>query len=148
MAAWWWRSIGCGLAVALAASPAWAGGKSAGFRSPSGNIHCLYDPGWEGPPAYGPYVRCDIRDIDGALPPAPSSCEGEWGRSFSIGAEEAIGQMLCAGDTVFNEENPPLAYGTVWQEGNFSCASDEKGLTCFNTKNHGFMLSKKDRRVF
>lgn len=135
--------------LALIASPAWAGGGGfAGFRTPSGNVHCMYDPGDAGPPAVPPNIRCDILKVEGPLPAPPRSCDGEWGRSFVIGQEDNIGQMICAGDAVFSDETPVLAYGSAWQEAGFTCTSEETGLSCFNAKRHGFTLSRSSRKVF
>lgn len=117
----------------------------AGFRTPSGNIHCMYVGADSEFPAN---LRCDIMQVDTPLPKPPRDCEGEWGRSFSISAGDAIGQMICVGDAVFNESNPVLDYGQVWQQGGFTCTSDQNGISCFNAKRHGFSLSRGSRKVY
>jgi len=116
-----------------------------GFRTPSGNIHCMFI---EANAEYPANLRCDIMQVDGALPRPPRDCEGDWGRSFSISAGDAIGQMICATDAVFSESNPVLDYGQTWQQSGFTCTSEKSGISCFNTKRHGFSLSRSERKVF
>lgn len=138
----------CGLIAALcfAGLPtANAGEELSGFRTPSGNIHCMF---LEGDREYPANLRCDIMQIDGPLPRPPRDCDGEWGRSFSITNGDPAGQLLCVGDAVFNESNPVLQYGQVWQQGGFTCTSEESGVSCFNAKRHGFSLSRSSRKVF
>lgn len=120
-------------------------GDIVGFRTPSGNIHCMFI---EADAEFPANLRCDIMQVDTPLPRPPRDCEGEWGRSFSISAGDAIGQMICVGDAVFNEGNPVLDYGQVWQQGGFTCTSEQSGISCFNAKRHGFSLSRSMRRVF
>lgn len=120
-------------------------GDIAGFRTPSGNIHCMFV---EGDREFPANLRCDIMEVDGALPRPPRDCEGEWGRSFSITHADAVGQMVCVGDAVFSESNPVLQYGQVWQRGGFTCTSEQSGISCFNAKRHGFSLSRSVRKVF
>ena len=119
-----------------------------GFRSPSGNIHCMFMDAERGPDAFDAFVRCDIREIDGPLPSRPASCDAEWGRSFNITSQDNIGQIICVGDAVFEETHPVLSYGEVWQQSGFTCTSDQTGISCFNAKRHGFTLSRGSRQVF
>lgn len=154
-------ALAAALAVAVGASVATAGDDQApppsgdgaegglpGFRSPSNNIHCMYDDGAVSDHAYPAYIRCDIQKIEGPSPPAPKDCDGEWGRSFSISKDADTGELICIGDTVYDETHPVLAYGTTWQKDGFTCASDESGITCFNALRHGFTVSRANRRLF
>jgi hypothetical protein len=120
-------------------------GDMAGFRTPSGNIHCMF---MEADAEFPANLRCDIMQVDTPVPRAPRDCDGEWGRSFSISAGDAIGQMICVGDAVFNESNPVLDYGQTWQQSGFTCTSEQNGISCFNGKRHGFSLSRSVRKVF
>ena len=43
---------------------------------------------------------------------------------------------------------PTLAYGEVWQRGEFTCKSEQTGVTCFNTDRRGFSLARAKREVF
>ena len=72
----------------------------------------------------------------------------EWGRTFAITQAGNEGELWCVGDTTFDERNPVLAYGQVWQAKGFTCRSEQSGLTCFNAKQHGFSLSRAIQRVF
>ena len=151
--------VGCRLRVAvlglLAASLApsayaqsGSGAGLVGFRTPSGNIHCMLEQDVArngGTPAV---LRCDIRQISGAVPARPASCDLDWGQAFAVGQTASTGELLCAGDTVANDELPQLSYGSVWQHLGFTCTSEVAGLTCFNAKRHGFTLSRASRRVF
>ncbi len=132
------------LAAVIAAPPSSAGDFD-GFRTPSGNIHCLFT---EAEAEYPANLRCDIMQVDTPLPRAPRDCDGEWGRSFSISAGDVIGEMICTGDAVFNESNPVLDYGQTWQQSGFTCTSEQSGISCFNAKRHGFSLSRSVRKVF
>lgn len=134
-------------AFAIAVSPLALAGDDqfTGFRSPSGNIHCMFDAGFEN---VQPNIRCDILSIEGAVPPRPADCDLEWGRSFGIDTGGQSGQLICAGDTVMNDQYPVLGYGQVWQQSGFTCTSDEKGVSCFNALRHGFTLSRASRVVF
>lgn len=117
-------------------------GDLVGFRSPSGNIHCMYDAGDR--PAS---LRCDIRDID-APPRRPASCDADWGRSFVITGELDRGALICSGDAIFSDDFPVLEYGDTWQSDGFTCLSEESGVSCFNAHRHGFKLSRASRELF
>lgn len=139
--------IGVALLVAVSTStPAMA--QMIGFRSPSGNIHCMFDPGDAGPPAVPSSVRCDLRDITGATPPRPRTCDADWGRSYAVTQAAGEGQIICAGDAVFSDDYPVLDYGAVWQQGGFTCLSEADGVSCFNARRHGFKLSRSARQTF
>lgn len=142
------RALVCVLPLMFVAhAPVSAGddGGFSGFQSPSGNIHCMYDPG---DASVAPNIRCDIRDVEGPVPPRPRDCDLEWGRSYSIMAGDARGELICVGDAVFDDKHPVLGYGDVWQEGGFTCTSEQSGISCFNAKRHGFSLSRTTRKVF
>ena len=114
-----------------------------GFRTPSDNIHCMLD----NLEATAIKVRCDIREID-RTPPRPSSCDGDYGHAFAIAANGEQGERWCVGDTTYDPSHPVLEYGQVWQMKGFTCRSEQTGLTCFNSKQHGFMLSRSVQKVF
>jgi uncharacterized protein YecT (DUF1311 family) len=119
-----------------------------GFRTPSNNIHCMIE---EGPNRNGRQLvslRCDIAELATKPPPRPRGCDTEWGLSFGIDAAAGVGQRICAGDTVRNENWPILGYGSTWQQKGFTCTSEQSGLTCFNSARHGFSLSRSSQRLF
>ncbi len=110
------------------------------FRTPSGNIGCVYD-------SSPPYLRCDIRTGLKPRPTRPASCDLDWGDSVSLGRTGRT-QLSCHGDTVFGSRGRVLRYGTKWTRGPFSCRSRTTGLTCRNTAAHGFFLSRQRWRRF
>lgn len=140
--------LAIGMAALAAATVAHAGDDTPdGFRSPSDNIHCMFEPAYTGSPPIAASVRCDIRDIADP-PPRPRSCEGDWGRSFAVAHADAAGRLICAGDALFSDRLPVLDYGTAWQHEGFTCLSEKDGVSCFNARRHGFKLSRGSRATF
>ncbi len=134
------------LLVALAGAGTSAAQEPAGFKTPSGNIHCqLFEKTADQPVAE---LRCDIRDMSNAAPPRPRDCEQDWGQAFAVRADTAPATRLCHGDTVADPALPALAYGAAWQRGGFTCRSEASGLTCGNAAGNGFVLSKAAQRLF
>jgi hypothetical protein len=131
-------------AVLAAATAADAQAEAAGFKSPSGNIHCQF---FDGSADEKPTLRCDIRNI-AKSPPRPRDCDLDWGRAFEIAEGAQAGQRICAGDTVTDDSLAPLAYERDWQRGGFLCRSEANGVTCRNTAGHGFFLSRALQRLF
>jgi hypothetical protein len=127
-------------ALVLLALPAAA--QQQGFRSPSGNIHCLFVPA-EG------FLRCDLLDSALPPPPQPAECDLDWGRAFGLAASGPA-QRLCAGDTVAVPpgSTPVLAYGTAWVGGGLRCESRTDGMLCRNAMGHGFHLSRGRQTLF
>jgi hypothetical protein len=101
-----------------------------GFKTPSDNIYCQFD---EGVPGDVPsYLRCDIKEMDGAPPPRPADCDLEWSDAYAVFEEDRPGQLFCHGDTVIDDALPTLLYGDVWRRGSIRCKSERVGLTCTN----------------
>ena len=114
------------------------------FRTPSKNIYCLYNSADSTTPAF---LRCDIRS---SLHPAPrphKCVEGEYGASVGMTKTRAA-HVLCISDTVHNPAAHVLAYGRSWARDGFRCTSRPIGLTCTNSRGHGFFLSRKSWRVY
>jgi hypothetical protein len=92
------------LLAAVLLSPASAQDQPDGFRSPSGNVHCqafkLDD---------GAALRCDIRQMSNKPPARPRDCELDWGQAFEVSGKAQPAARLCHGDTVMDEQLPPLA---------------------------------------
>jgi hypothetical protein len=118
--------------------------QTSGFRTPSGNIHCMAWTDPQSPPA----LRCDIREIDDELPPRPADCDLEWGRSFEVEAHGNTAMRICVGDSTFDPQHPVLAYDRTWRAWQFTCASKQNGLTCRNADGHGFFLSRRMQSLF
>jgi hypothetical protein len=125
-------------AAALAAAGA-ASGAVASFRTPSGNIGCV----WTSDPSY---IRCDI--LSGLKPrPKPSSaCELEFGYGVQMRRQARV-TYVCAGDTAILPSAPKLAYGKTWRRGGITCLSRRVGLRCTNEAGHGWFLSRQRSTV-
>ncbi len=112
--------------------------RTATFKTPSGNIGCAVHAfsGW--------FLRCDI--LSGLVPEPLRRCEGDWtGASLTPSGRSGA---VCAGDTVYDRRAPVLAYGRVWTRNGFRCVSRRTGLTCTNTRGHGFVLAREHSRFF
>jgi hypothetical protein len=124
----------------LAASAAAAGSRSSVvfFRTPSGNIGCVYASGL----GFQTTLRCDIRSRLKPLPPKPRGCGLNWGDSYQL---QATGRAIvtCHGDTAIEPGSRVLRYGTSWARASFSCVSLVRGLRCRNASDHGFFLSRQ-----
>jgi hypothetical protein len=99
------------------------------FRMPSGNIGCRLAAG---------ILRCDI--LSGLNPEPGESCELDWvGVALS---RHAGAEPLCAGDTVYDQAAPTLAYGGRWRSAGFTCDSTQTGLSCTNRAGRRFSLAR------
>lgn len=115
------------------------------FKSPSGNIMCLfYSPGQH----YSTYgLRCDIREHTASRPTPPPGCDLDWEGLFWL-EEGAPGQRACAGDVGATDRAPVLDYGQQIRAGGISCRMERQGVTCTNAEGHGFFISRAEQRVF
>jgi len=107
----------------------------AAFQTPSKNIGCRYFNG---------SVRCDV--LSGVKPQPTGTCELDWVGFALERAGPAAAQ--CAGDTVYSQGSPVLAYGERWRRGGITCVSRETGLLCTNQDGRGFVLSRARSRAF
>ncbi len=110
-----------------------------GFQTPTGNIHCMY----EAPSgSAGGAVRCEVKGYTGKRPNKPSSCDFDWAPGAYITSSGKAQVFLCISDTVRDERNPTLAYGSTWKRGTFACTVAQSGVTCRNAKKSGFVVSR------
>lgn len=129
------------LPLLFAAAPAMAD-EYFGFQSPTGNIHCsMYT--WSG----SAEVRCDLRELTQSYTRRPAGCDLDWGSAFAVGAS-GEGQLVCAGDTMIDRNNPVLPYGEAVSLGGISCVSAKTGMTCTNAAGHGFSVAKAKQRLY
>jgi hypothetical protein len=129
------------LTLASDASPA----TSYAFKTPSGNIGCIYEPPFQGTTAY---LRCDIHS--GLKNPAvhkPKNCDLDYGDSLEV-SNRGRTIVVCHGDTAFDPHAHVLAYGTTLVRPGFKCVSQTTGLRCTNTVGHGFFLSRERWQAF
>jgi len=134
--------------VAVLVLPAPASSRSGfvlvSFRTPSGNIYCLYSSADPPSPAF---LRCDIRSHLKPAPPPRHCVEGVYGESVGM-TKTGAAHVLCISDSTYNPKARVLAYGTSWSRDGFSCVSRSAGLTCTNQRGHGFFLSRQSWRVY
>ena len=129
------------ITLAIGAVAATAG--AATFRTPSGNIGCLYTPA-SGSSAVG--LRCDLKSV--AHPKKrPRSCQQSYGRAFLLSGTGRA-RRGCVGDTVLDPSAKVLRYGAKRRFGPFTCRSRESGLTCTSRYGHGFTLSRARQKLF
>ncbi|MBW7921701.1 MAG: hypothetical protein H3C51_06315 [Rubellimicrobium sp.] len=110
------------------------------FRAPSGNISCMMAT-WD-----GGYARCDISDYTPSFRNS-GDCQQDYGFAFEVGAAGA-GQVLCAGDTVWDSTAWTLPYGQSRTLGAITCTSRTTGMVCANRQGHGFAVARAAQRVF
>ncbi|MBI1172196.1 hypothetical protein GC209_12405 [bacterium] len=137
-------------AVVAPAAPTGATGSTAStasdrlvsFRSPTGNIGCLFDVGAV------TEVRCDITQLNRSFTRRPEDCDLDWGDSFAVAGGDGFGRLVCHGDTVADPGAEVLDYGSSLSYGGVVCVSAKTGVTCQNAKGHGFTLARRLQRVF
>lgn len=132
--------VGAALALAPQASAVYQA-----FRTPSGNIGCIYSK-FSGEPAY---LRCDILSKLKPLPPRPASCPDyvEWGYGYWMG-KTGSSKVVCAGDTALDSGAKVLKYGWYWSRNGYRCESERSGLTCTNASGRGWFLSRQSSYRF
>ena len=139
------------LALLASAGAASAGAATTlpGFKSPSGNIKCLYLPG---PPAV---VWCSIGKANYARKLTAYCAQPRIGvdwAGFTLGTK-ARGGVECAGGVLYDPQKQrprygTLAYGKAWRHGAFTCMSAPTGVTCRNPRGHGVFVSGESYRLF
>jgi hypothetical protein len=137
--------FGCGVALLAALSgmtivPAAA--DMAGFRAPSGNIHCMYFADSD-----ASSLRCDIVETANTPPEPPADCELDWGYAFAMAPDSQHAERICHGDAVSDPNLPILNYGSSWQEGGFTCNSEKTGISCRNELGAGWDLSRAEQKL-
>ena len=115
------------------------------FRTPSGNIGCVFASGLTATTAAS--IRCDIRSKQYPAPRRPASCDLDYGDSFEVG-RSGRARPVCHGDTAIDPRSRVLGYGKTWERSGLTCTSRTSGLTCSNRVGHGFFLSRQRWRVF
>ena len=136
----------CGLICGIGLAQA----DSASFKSPTGNINCIYSD-------YDkkPEVRCDIMQFTPSfktVPPGTSNevitCTPAKLRGFTISPADVEGQAFCPTDAAIDGEQVVLGYGQTFKRGGLICTSETSGMTCMNSAGHGFSLSRAQQKVF
>jgi len=146
-----------GVACSAAAAPAESSTRLPGFRSPSGNISCVFlpsavaDNGGRTPAS----LLCKIAQAayakqlqDRCMGPAGAGVD--W-HGFELSAARK-GTIVCSGGALYPGTDRPsyvtLPYGKTWRQKMFSCSSRVSGVNCSNPNGHGFFLSRQTWRVW
>ena len=125
-----------------------------GFRSPSGNISCLFipsaplDSGSGRTPAT---ILCKLAHADYAKT-LQKRCKGLDWHGFLLPATRK-GAINCSGGILYNPntQHPSyatLAYGKTWRQKMFSCTSQLNGVNCSNPHGHGMFISRQTWRTW
>jgi hypothetical protein len=136
-------AVVAGMAVMASAMGSVGAAEAAGFRTPSGNIHCqvLTD-------GANSTLRCDARQAEGKPPPRPDSCHFQWGKAVALLANGGEAHRICHSDSIIDDQAPVLSYGEKWQQEPFSCVSASSGLSCSTPGKHGFVLSRTSQKLY
>jgi hypothetical protein len=126
------------MTAVLASAGITAASDIAVFRSPSGAIGCVF---------YEKTLRCDVDGGVKPLPPAPKSCQLDWGQGLWLD-RKGQASIVCAGDTALNRTAPVVRYGTTWRRAGIVCASSTDGMRCTNADGHGFLIARGESHRF
>jgi hypothetical protein len=134
--------------LALGASVPASAATLPGFRSPSGNISCLFIPSSSGAPAT---ILCKLAHADYAKA-LQSRCHGLDWHGFLLPAARK-GAVNCSGGILYNPttQHPSyitLAYGKTWRQKMLSCTSQLNGVNCSNPHGHGMFISRQTWRTW
>ena len=114
------------------------------FRTPTGNIGCVFSSGLTG--AEQPTIRCDIRSRLRPEPQRPKRCPLDYGDSIAV-SRLGPAILVCHGDTAIDPRSRVLQYGHTFRRAGLSCTSRFDGLTCTNRSGRGFFLSRQSWRI-
>jgi hypothetical protein len=124
--------------------------ESASFKSPTGNINCIYSD-YDNKPE----VRCDILQFTPSFKTVPAgtsneviTCTPAKLRGFTISPGDAEGKAFCPTDAAIDGDQIVLGYGQTFKRGGLLCTSETSGMTCMNAAGHGFSLSRATQKVF
>ena len=120
------------------------------FKSPTGNINCLYlDVKGE------EEMRCDITQFTPSFKTAPPGtsneaivCTPALLRGFIITPSAKRGAAFCPTDSVNEPGSKVLPYGASFSRDGMTCTSETSGMTCKNAAGHGFSLSRAQQKIF
>jgi hypothetical protein len=128
--------------------------KSGYFKTPSGNIVCVYSIG-TGSEAGNSGVSCGVKTGLKPKPPYTAACKSARldhnADRIRLPATGRAKAAVCSGDAgpfIGESSARVLAYGKTWSGGGVRCMSAVTGLTCRNRSGHGFFLSRESWRTF
>ncbi len=140
------------VACVLGLAPSSLAGSSSvlpGFRSPSGNITCLYLP------FAGGFMYCTIAKANYTKKLIAYCAQPKFGvdwAGFTLG-KKGKGSVECSGGAMYDSstQHPSfvtLAYGKTWKRSGFTCTSRINGVTCKNPSGHGLFIAREAWRAF
>jgi hypothetical protein len=135
----------------LAMAPSGLAGPSSvlpGFKSPSGNIRCLFMPGFG-------FMYCTIAKADYTRQLIKYCAQPKIGvdwAGFTLG-KKGKGSIECSGGAMYDSstQHPSfvtLPYGKTWKRSVFTCTSRINGVTCKNPSGHGLFIAREAWRAF
>jgi hypothetical protein len=136
--------------VGLASStPAPAATRLPGFRSPSGNIKCLFVPGRPSTMLCKIAEAVYVKRLEAHCSAPP--IELDWA-GFTLSATRK-GGVSCSGGILYSPDTQipsyvTLPYGQSWRHGVFTCRSRVTGVTCESRAGHGLFLSRASWRAW
>ena len=138
------------VAVAMSSSAAGSSGARIvpGFRSPTGNIQCYYDPKAFAPPNGAKrLLTCGLRHADYGMRLQRRCDAGDW-HGFGLDAKSKP-TFFCTGNPNYaiRPVYTTLAYGRSWTRGPFTCTSRIIGVTCRSQSAHGLFISRQPYRT-
>jgi hypothetical protein len=104
------------------------------FKSPSGHILCEYQPSGR---YYSVWLMCIVND-------APGVANGVYAMMYASGYV-GVSQLDDGGPGL---TKTVLHYGQAWFRSGMSCVMATSGITCRNTRGHGFKLSRLHQSKF
>ena len=138
--------VAAGLAASIATASS-AANRVPGFRTPTGNIRCLYVAG---PPAM---MLCTIDRSAYAKRlqarcMAPGGAGLDW-HGFTLSGTKK-GTIVCSGGILYNgtPSYVTLRYGKSFRRGAFTCTSRLAGVTCRSRSGHGIFVSRQAYRTW
>ena len=148
-----------GAAALASASVAGSATSLPGFRSPSGNISCLFIPSTpldSGSGRTPAIMLCKLAHADYAKTlqarcMGPTGAGVDW-HGFLLPAARK-GAVNCSGGILYDptKQHPSyvtLAYGKTWRQKMFSCTSKVTGVSCSNPSGHGIFISRQTWRTW
>lgn len=129
------------IALLLVTLATGASAEGYGFRTPSGNIYC------NGSMQAG-QIGCNIVERSG--PPAmpdTGACSGVWGHRVELDATGPA-RVVCGPAPRKSTYTDVAPYGVSASFAGINCLSETTGLQCTNAEGHGFLLSRREQRVW
>jgi hypothetical protein len=134
------------VSAVLASSSAAGGSVLPGFRSPTGNIKCFFNPSGLTSAGHRPTLTCSLNHADYGMTLQRRCKAGDW-HGFAFAAGHKPGLFCPAGASGDHIAYRTLAYGKSWRRGAFTCTSRRIGVTC-RAKGHGLFISRQSYRLW